>query len=117
MALEGYIISAFSAHDKGKGHACIVVILGFTCILSICCKQEISTKDSTEDKFVVMPERLKKFEWAYDFIVNPKKKLKQQVIYQDNLSTITLVLAVPSCCLKKTFNSKERCVTRSYCQE
>ena len=95
-ALKGYIDSAFSAHDDGKGHTGMVVMWGDTCILIICHKQKISTKDSTEAELVGMSDSFEKLEWAYDFIVALKEKVKEPVIYQDNMSTITLVLAVPS---------------------
>ena len=52
MTLNGYIDSAFSVHDDGKGPTGKVVMWGDTCILIICHKQKISTKDSTEAELV-----------------------------------------------------------------
>ena len=98
--LKGYIDSALSAHNDGKGHTSMVMMWGDTCILIICCKQKISTKDSTEAELVGISDSFEKLEWAYDFIVALKEKVKEPVIYQDNMSTITIVLAVPSLCLQ-----------------
>ena len=50
-----------------------------------------------------MSDSFEKLEWVYYFIVALKEKAKEPVIYQDNMSTVTLVLAVPSCCLQNKY--------------
>ena len=54
------------------------------------------TKDSTEVEIVGMSNNFEKLEWAHDFIVSLGERLNQPVIYQDNMSAITLVMTVPT---------------------
>ena len=91
----GYIDSAFAAHDDGKGHSGMVVMWGDTCIIDVCKKQKIATKDSTEAEIVGMSDNFEKLEWAHDFIMSLGWRLNQPIVYQDNLSAITLVTAEP----------------------
>ena len=60
--LKGYIDTAFSAHDDGKGHTGMVVMWGNTCVLIECKKQKIATKDSTEVELVGMSDSFIKLE-------------------------------------------------------
>ena len=93
--LRGYIDSAFSAHDDGSSHTGMVVMWGDSCIMTICKKQKISTKDSTESELVGISDSYEKLEWANDFIEGLGEKLKEPIVFQDNMSTITLIMSVP----------------------
>ena len=93
--VRAYIDSAFSAHDDGKGHSGMVVMWGDTCVLDTCRKQKIATKDSTEAEIVGMSDNFEKLEWVHDFITSLGWRLNQPIIYQDNMSAITLVMGVP----------------------
>ena len=93
--VRAYIDSAFSAHDDGKGHSGMVVMWGDTCVLDTCRKQKIATKDSTEAEIVGMSDNFERLEWVHDFITSLGWRLNQPIIYQDNMSAITLVMGVP----------------------
>ena len=112
--LKGYIDSAFSSHDDGSGHTGMVVMWGDTCVMTVCKKQKIATKDSTEAELVGMSDSFAKLEWAHDFIVALGEKLREPIIYQDNMSAITLVLAVPTRRLRtKHLTARNACLHES----
>ena len=79
--VRGYIDSAFSAHEDGKGQSGMVVMLGDTCIVDTCKKQKIVNKDSTEAEIVGMLDNLEKLEWAHDFIRSLGWLLSQPIVY------------------------------------
>ena len=60
--LRGYIDSSFSMHEDGKGQSGMVVMWGDTCIIAVCKKHKIATKDSTEAELVGMSDNIEKLE-------------------------------------------------------
>ena len=90
--LECYIDASFSIHPDGKGHTGMVIMWGGACIMITCRKQKICTKNSTESELVGVSDSLDEVEWTQDFIESLGHKLSTPILFQDNQSTITIVL-------------------------
>lgn len=72
LRVRSFIDASFATHEDGKGHTGVVVQLGGATVLCRSTKQRIVTKDSTESELVGLSDMM-------------------SVIYQDNLSNLSLV--------------------------
>ena len=65
---------------------------GGACIMITCRKQKICTKNSTESEMVGVSDSYDEVEWTQDFIESLGHKLNTPILFQDNQSTINIVL-------------------------
>ena len=83
--------ASFAAHADGKGHSALVVTVGRATVLCKSSKQKIVTKDSTESELVALSDMIMEIQKCWDFMTAQGHKLEVPVVWQDNMSTITLV--------------------------
>jgi hypothetical protein len=89
--LVAYVDASFACHVDGKGHTGLVIKWGITTLVTLSRKQKIATKDSTEAELVGVSDTLSEVEKTHEYMKEQGVELDLPVIYQDNMSTITLV--------------------------
>ena len=75
----GFLIAYKSNINNSKSSNCIRVT-----------KENLNTKISTEAKFVGVNDRSSLILWTYIFLGAQRYKVEQNILYQDNKSTILL---------------------------
>jgi hypothetical protein len=95
--VEVNLDAAFGGHLDGKSQSGCVVMLGGTGVIEICRKQKNVSKDSTEAELVAVLDLLIEAEAVQELIDELSYLMKEtltkktMVVYQDNMSTISLV--------------------------
>jgi hypothetical protein len=89
--LNAYVDASFASHADGKGHTGCVIKWGDTTITTVSKKQRIATKDSTEAELVAVSDMTREVEQMNEYLEEQGVNLELPVVYQDNMSTITLV--------------------------
>ena len=93
MSVTAYIDAAFGCHHDGKSQSGCVVRVGGAPVLVISRKQKIVTKDSTEAELVALSDLVTEVERCDEFMREQGvQDLEVPVVYQDNTSTISLVV-------------------------
>ena len=91
IRVKAYIDAAFGSHADGKSHTGCAIFMGQACIFVTSRKQKIVTKDSTEAELVALSDMLTTVEQCQEFLLNQGMNIDLPVIFQDNMSTISLV--------------------------
>jgi RNase H. len=89
--LVAYVDASFASHLDGKGHTGLVIKWGATTLGTISRKQKIATKSSTEAELVGLTDALDEVERANEYMEEQGVSLDAPLVYQDNMSMITLV--------------------------
>mmetsp|Transcript_34996 Transcript_34996/g.52860 ORF Transcript_34996/g.52860 Transcript_34996/m.52860 type:complete len:213 (+) Transcript_34996:3-641(+) len=90
QTLTWYIDSAFAVHADMKSHTGSAFTLGKGAICSDSTKQKINTQSSTESELVGVDDKIAKVIWTKKFIECQGFKVKLNIVYQDNQSTLKL---------------------------
>ena len=91
LRVRSFIDASFATHEDGKGHTGVVVQLGGATVLCRSTKQRIVTKDSTESELVGLSDMMSNAMRLHEFVCGQGYALDPPVIYQDNLSNLSLV--------------------------
>lgn len=91
LVVEGYIDASFACHPDGKSHTGLLVTLGGCTVLCMSSKQKLVTRDSTEAELVGLSDKVMGVMQCYDFVRAQGVKIAAPEVYQDNMSTISLV--------------------------
>lgn len=92
LVVRAHIDAAFGLHGDAKSHSGLVIKLGGSTIMCKSSKQKIVTKDSTEAELVALSDKMIVVLKAHEFMQSQGHvSEKAPVIYQDNMSTISLV--------------------------
>jgi hypothetical protein len=91
LAVRAHIDAAFALHGDGKSHSGLVIKIGGSTIMCKSSKQKIVTKDSTEAELVALSDMMVLVLKAHEFMQSQGRGKKAPVLYQDNMSTISLV--------------------------
>jgi hypothetical protein len=93
MAVKAYIDAAYGVHtSSGKSHTGCVIVLGSAGPLYCkSAKQKIVTKSSTEAELVGMSDTASQAIHLCNFVIEQGYEVGPAVIYQDNLSCMTLM--------------------------
>jgi hypothetical protein len=89
--IVAYVDASFASHPDGKGHTGLVIKWGATTLGTISRKQKIATKSSTEAELVALTDVMCEVERAHEYMEEQGVNLDVPIVYQDNMSTITLV--------------------------
>jgi hypothetical protein len=89
--IVAYVDASFASHPDGKGHTGLVLKWGATTLGTISRKQKIATKSSTEAELVGLTDVLCEVERSNEYMREQGINLNVPIVYQDNMSTITLV--------------------------
>jgi len=88
--LKWYVDAAFAVHPDTKSHTGAVFTLGKGAIISDSSKQKSNARSSTEAELNCIDDKISKILWSKKFIEYQGFKVKVNVIYQDNTSTMKL---------------------------
>jgi len=91
MNLFGYFDAAYGVHLDYKSQSASFLTLGKGPILVSCKKQKILTKSSTEAEIVAASDGSPTVVGVRRFLKAQGYKLEPSVIYQDNMSTMSLI--------------------------
>jgi hypothetical protein len=94
--LVAYVDASFAVHQDGKGHTGLTINRGRSTLVSVCKKQKIATKSSTESELVGLSDVLSEIENSQVYMEEQGVELDIPLVYQDNMSTIALVSSVDS---------------------
>jgi hypothetical protein len=89
--IEVYVDASYGIHSDGKSHTGMCIKHGNGTIECKSTKQRINTKSSTESELIALSDMSTTAIWINDFIHHQQYKLSTTVIYQDNMSTITMI--------------------------
>ena len=91
LKIEAYIDASYATHQDRKSHTGMYVTLGEGCIYAKSSKQKLVSKSSTEAELIAVADCLPVLLWMRLFL-DAQGYGKQVIkIYQDNLSTVTLI--------------------------
>ena len=88
--LKWYVDAAFAVHPDTKSHTGAVFTLGNGAIISDSTRQKSNASCSIEAELNGIDDKISKVLWSKKFIEYQGFKLKVNVIYQDNTSTMKL---------------------------
>ena len=95
-------------HEDCKGHTGTMMSLGGKDVISSSRKQKINTKSSTESELVALDGALTTILWTLYFIETQGYSIKQNIIFEDNMSTINLAVNGTLLSSKRTKHIKAR---------
>jgi hypothetical protein len=87
-----YIDASFAVHGDMKSHTGSVISLGQGPVHAGSKKQGLMTKSSTESELVGVSDVLPQVIWTRDFLIQQGYEVPPATIFQDNTSTISLVV-------------------------
>ena len=90
QTLKWYVDAAFAVHSDMKSHTGSTFSLGKGMIVSDSTKQKVNSRSSTEAELIAVDDRISKILWTKRFIESQGFKVKLNIIYQDNTSTMKL---------------------------
>ena len=88
--LHWWIDAAFAVHHNMRSHTRGLLSLGKGAVYASSIKQKINTKSSTDAEFVGVDDLMPQILWTKLFLTAQGFEVKDNVIYQDNESTIKL---------------------------
>ena len=92
LQVIAYIDASYGVHADGKSHSGLVITLGHGPVLCRSTKQKIVTKSSTESELVAVSDEINMALWVRDFLHYQGRETGPVILYQDNMSTIALIL-------------------------
>jgi hypothetical protein len=87
----GYVDASYGVHADMKSHTGTVIGIGRGPIFCKSSTQKINTKSSTESDLVGLSDSAGQFLWARYFLEEQGYSMGPAKIYQDNMSTISMV--------------------------
>jgi len=94
--------AAFAAHNDMRGHSGAIMTMGQGTIVGISNKQKINTKSTTEAELVGVDEPLSLILWSRMFAEAQGMRIKDNILYQDNMSAIRMERYGKRSCTKRT---------------
>ena len=91
--IRWWVDASYNTHDDCKGHTGGMMTLGKTgkgALLRMCKKQKLNVRSSCEGELVGVDDMLPLILWARYFIEDQGYPVEQNILYQDNKSTILL---------------------------
>ena len=88
--IQWYLDAAFAVHEDYKSHTGAACTLGKGAVQSVSTKQKVNTRSSTGAELVSDDDIIAKVVWTKRFLEAQGLKIKNNVVYRDNLSTMKL---------------------------
>jgi len=88
--MRWWVDASFAVHPDMKSQTGAVMSLGGGAMMSMSCRQKINTKSSTEAELVGVDDALPQVIWSRNFLLAQGFTVNDNVIYQDNQSTMLL---------------------------
>jgi hypothetical protein len=90
QTMSWYIDAAFAVHIDMKSHTGAIMTMGKGAIISDSLKQKVNARSSTESEIVGVDDEISKVIWAKRFVESQGFKVKLNIVYQDNTSSMKL---------------------------
>ena len=90
LEIKWWIDASFATHPDMRSHTGAALSLGKGCPYSISRKQRINTKSSTEAELVGVDDGMPLVIWTRNFLVAQGFEVKDNVVFQDNQSSMLL---------------------------
>ena len=88
--IRWWIDAAFAVHPDMRSHTGAVMTLGSGAIQAISKKQKVNTRSSTEAELVAVDDVLAQVLWTRNFLRAQGFEVSDNIVYQDNKSTMLL---------------------------
>ena len=88
--IKWHVDASFAVHEDCKSHTGATMTLGKGAIISTSTKQKINTRSSTEAEVVAFDDVAAKILWAKMFLEEQGYEIKENIVFQDNLSAMQL---------------------------
>jgi len=116
--MQAWVDVAYAVHEDCKSHTGGVMSWGWGVVLSMCKKQKLNTKSSTEGEIVGVSDYLSNVIWGKMFLEAQGYKIKENILYQDNQAAMKILKNGKTSSGQKTkhmdaryFFIKDRCVS------
>ena len=90
MNIVWYVGESHQTHDDCKGHTGAILTFGFRATTSTSSKQKNPSKSSTESKFIGLYDKVGDILWTRQFLEAQGYVIHTNIVYQDNMSTLSL---------------------------
>lgn len=88
--IKWWVDASFVVHKDMKSHTGACMSMGRGCPINISSKQKINTRSSTEAELVAVNDVMPIILWVRMFLIAQGYEVKDNIIYQDNMSTMLL---------------------------
>ena len=88
--LEWYVDASHQIHDDCKGHTGSILTFGRGATTSSSTKQKIPSKSSCESEIIGLYDKVGDVLWTRQFLEAQGYKIDTNIVYQDNMSTLSL---------------------------
>lgn len=85
-----YVDASHQTHDDCKGHTGSILTLGNGAITSTSTKQKIPSKSSTESELIGLYDKSSDILWTRHFLEAQGYTISANIVFQDNMSTLSL---------------------------
>ena len=90
LKAKTWVDVSYGVHDDCRSHTGGAISWGWGVLLTKCQKQKLNTKSSTEGEIVGLSDFLPNVIWARMFLEEQGYILKENIVYQDNMSAMKL---------------------------
>ena len=91
--IDAYIDASYACHSDSKSHTGLALFMDGACLAAKSVKQKIVTKSSTEAELIGLSDMLNLVTYAADLMKELGIQVETPTVYQDNKSTITLIMS------------------------
>ena len=88
--IHWWIDASFAVHANYKSHTGACLSFSRGCPMNISSKQKINTRSSTEAELVAINDAMALVLWCRLFIMGQGFEIRDNIVYQDNQSTMLL---------------------------
>ena len=88
--IQWWVDASYGVHSDMKSHTGAMMSLGKGCIQSMSTRQKLNTRSSTEAELVGVHDAMPKLLWTKNFLASQGFDVRNNVLHQDNKSTILL---------------------------
>ena len=92
LSMFAWVDVSYGVHSDCKSHTGGAVSWGWGVLLTMCKKQKLNTKSSTEGEIVGVSDFMPNIIWARMFLEAQGEILKKNTLYQDNQSAMKIIL-------------------------
>ena len=89
--IKWYVDASFAVHPDFRSHTGMVMTFGEGAVQAGSLKQKINTRSSTKSELVSCDDGITKILWTRLFVEAQGYRITENILYQDNKSTILLV--------------------------
>ena len=106
--IQWFVVASYAIHNDCRGHTGLMFTMGTGAVTSFSWKQKLNAKSSTEGELIGVNDALPQILWSRYFMKSEGYKVKENIIFQDNKSTLILEKNGKALSSKKTKHIKVR---------